>query len=120
MKKRIFNFIAVFAMVVLFVRLSYVSRNKYAEVVIEREKEDKNYEVTYIGDQQQTSFTTVVTVLFQFNKSKHSSGDYDKWSSTMLSSLSGPFVAFVDYEWAPNLIAKLAESKTPSRIYAVY
>lgn len=60
----------------------------------------------YLGDQSRVSFTTVITTLFRFNKSKHSNDKYDKWSNTMLNSIRAPLVAFVDRTWATKFIER--------------
>ena len=41
-------------------------------------------------------FTTVVSIFFAFNASKHWLGGYDVWSRQMLASVHSPLVMFVD------------------------
>ena len=65
---------------------------------------DNDYKIVYLGDQRQTSHTTIVTSLFLFRKSKHSRNDYDKWSNTMIKSMGAPFVAFIDFNWEKRFL----------------
>lgn len=58
----------------------------------------------YIGNQSIESFGTVITILFHFNKSKHKSDEYEKWSEAMIKSIGAPMVAYVDDFWANKLI----------------
>lgn len=67
---------------------------------------DSNYKIVYLGNQQHTSYSTVVTTLFFFGKSKHSSSNYDAWSNTMIKSLGVPFVAFIDFYWEKSFLER--------------
>ena len=65
------------------------------------------YKVIYIADRKSKRYyTTVVTTLFRFNKSKHSDEKYEKWSDTLLASVSVPLIAYVDTYWADKIIKK--------------
>jgi hypothetical protein len=121
MKARNYYIIALLAILIILIKFEYDSRVFYVNLINNNEKEIKEtYKITYLGYQRQSSYTTVVTVLFQFGKSKHSSDDYEKWSSTMISSLSGPVIAFVDYKWEQKFIDKFTKSNTTCQIYAVH
>lgn len=67
---------------------------------------DSNYKIVYLGNQQRTSYSTVVTTLFLFGKSKHSSSNYDEWSNTMIKSLGVPIVAFIDFNWEKSFLER--------------
>lgn len=66
-------------------------------------------EIKYIGNQSRESFTTVLSTLFYFNKSKHLSRKYEKWSNKMLQSLGAPLIMYVDEYWADYFITKCIE-----------
>lgn len=59
----------------------------------------------FIGNNRSAGIT-IVTLMFQFNKSKHSNAQYDHWSNTMMASLSSPFVAYVDNFWSKVFIER--------------
>ena len=65
-----------------------------------------NGKTVYLGDLQRTCYTTVVTTLFLFGKSKHSREDYDRWSNTMIKSIGAPIVAIVDFNWEKKFIER--------------
>lgn len=68
---------------------------------------DSAYEIRYLKNQKPIrTETTVVTTLFQFNKSKHSNKKYDRWSTKMIASMGVPIVAYVDFFWADKFIEK--------------
>lgn len=67
---------------------------------------DNNYKIVYFGDQRRISYTTIVTTLFLFEKSKHSSKEYNIWTNAMLKSLGVPIVAFVDYNWEKTFLER--------------
>ena len=67
---------------------------------------NNNSKTVYLGDLQRTCYTTVVTTLFLFDKSKHSKDDYERWSNTMIKSIGAPIVAIVDYNWEKKFIER--------------
>lgn len=62
------------------------------------------FDIKHVGNQRVTSFTTVITTMFRFKKSKHSDENYLKSSKTMFDSIKGPLIAFVDNFWAEKFI----------------
>lgn len=69
---------------------------------------EPSYDVRYLTDRKLAKryLTTVVTTLFHFEKSKHADSSYEKWSDTMLASMGGPIIAYVDHYWADKFIEK--------------
>ena len=67
---------------------------------------NNNGKTVYLGDQRRICYTTIVTTLFLFGKSKHSKDDYDRWSNTMIKSIGAPIVAIVDYNWEKKFIER--------------
>lgn len=68
---------------------------------------EPSYEVIYIADRKpKPYFTTVVTTLFHFERSKHPDKSYENWSETLLASISVPLIAYVDTYWADKFIQK--------------
>ena len=56
------------------------------------------YKTVYLGDQNRTSYTTIVTTLFIFSiNKKRSNSSYYEWSGRMIKSLGAPVVAYIDY-----------------------
>ena len=106
------TFFAVFLILTIF-KVFFPQSEFYINRVVVLEPEanslDSDYKVVYLGNQQITSYTTVVTTLFQFGKSKHSSGDYDVWSTTMIKSLGAPIVAFIDFNWEKKFLERAKE-----------
>ena len=71
------------------------------------ESMEPSYEIKYIGNRKpKPYFTTVVTTLFHFERSKHPDTSYEKWSETLLASISVPLIAYVDTYWADKFIQK--------------
>ena len=64
------------------------------------------FKIVYLGDQQHTSYITVITTLFYFGKCKHTNRDYDKWSKTMIKSMGVPIVAFIDFNWEKKFLER--------------
>lgn len=62
------------------------------------------YDIKYIGDQSRTSYTTVLTTLFHFVKSKHREDEYEKWFKNMLTSVDAALIAYVDEYWADEFV----------------
>ena len=68
-------------------------------------KEKSPFQVVHLGDHTTiTSFATVVTALYRFNESKHTSQSYDIWSQILIKSIGVPLVAFLDNETAQSFI----------------
>lgn len=67
-------------------------------------------EIKYIGNQSRESFTTVLSTLFYFKKSKHNPRKYKEWSNKMLKSLGAPLIMYVDSYWADYVITKCIEN----------
>ena len=67
---------------------------------------NNNGKTVYLGDQKRICYTTVVTTLFLFGKSKHSRDDYERWSNTMIKSIGAPIVAVVDFNWEKRFIER--------------
>ena len=68
---------------------------------------EPSYEIIYIGNRKpKPYFTTVVTTLFHFERSKHPDISYEKWSETLLASIYVPLIAYVDTYWAEKFIQK--------------
>ena len=54
------------------------------------------YKTVYLGDQNMTSYTTIVTTLFIFTiNKKRSNSSYYEWSGRMIKSLGAPVVAYI-------------------------
>lgn len=77
---------------------------------------DSNYKIVYLGNQQRTSYSTVVTTLFLFGKSKHSSSNYDEWSNTMIKSLGAPIVAFIDFNWEKSFLERAKQYNVTGKL----
>lgn len=88
--------------------VSYTEKPEKKQPENLEESIEPSYEVIYIaGDRKpKRYFTTVVTTLFHFERSKHQDKNYEKWSETLLASISVPLIAYVDTFWADKFIQK--------------
>lgn len=75
------------------------------------------YKIIYFGNQQRYSYSTVVTTLFLFKKSKHTIINYETWSTTMIKSLGVPIVAFIDYNWEKSILKKAKKYNLTGKLY---
>lgn len=113
----IFNvLLVVYALSVVFYHYETIWTNS---LKIKSKKTSVNkYEIKYFGEQNQTSYVTLVTSLFQPDKSKHSPRDYEKWTDTMLKSIGSPIVAFVDVQWSDFVVRQFtANNLTGKQIF---
>ena len=65
--------------------------------------------IIYFGDRQRISYTTVLTTMYFFGKSKHSKKDYEKWSGTMTRSIGAPIVAYIDTKVEEKMIKRFRD-----------
>lgn len=65
--------------------------------------------IIYFGDRQRISYTTVLTTMYYFGKSKHSKKDYEKWSGTMTRSIGAPIVAYIDTKVEEKMIKRFRD-----------
>lgn len=77
------------------------------------------YKVFRVGNQSNFSNITIMTSMFRFHKSKHTTEDYIKWSSTMFDSIGSPLVAYVDQYWSKRVII-LCQRKNLTALIFVY
>lgn len=107
-KLNICIFIIASGILLYFWKLKTRQHQQQAEVFFQIDSETRSSNpisrIEYIGNQSWQSYTTVITVLFNFKKSKHKHNEYEKWSEKMLKSIGAPFVAFVDNFWAERFI----------------
>lgn len=108
--------------IILYISLIYIFEKKWPTSIIRVEKFDeidatKSYEIVRLGDLGKSSFVTIVTSFFRFEKAKHSQDNYTIWSRTMLNSLNSPLVAFVDHKSAPMFIQTCQKRNLSVTIY---
>ena len=90
--------------------LSTIAIFKVSLESYENNDNESEYKIVILGDEQRTSYITVVTTLFLFGRSKHSKNQYGAWSNTMLKSLGAPIVAFIDFNWEQKFIERCREN----------
>lgn len=86
--------------IVIIVYFSFINDQQNFPIL----KEVKPIRIIKIGDMNTTSFTTLVTVMFNVKKSKHKYEEYEKCFKTMIKSIKVPLIAFVDTKWQENFV----------------
>lgn len=64
--------------------------------------------------------TTVVSVYFSFNKSKHSKNEYNIWNRNMLLSIDAPLVIFTDHKSKDFIMETRSANRSFTTILFVY
>lgn len=72
-----------------------------------------------IGNENVTTEVTIVTLMFNSSKSKHTVEEYEAWLETMFQSFGQPFVAYVDEYWFQIFIRKSHERNLTGYVYIV-